>query len=68
MLKLQRQIVIERETMDGDDLEPYIVGPFWSKRRAMDELNSDGGEVYYLLTQEAKDEGYIATDCYLERV
>ena len=42
-------VVVERNTYDGDPMDPYVVGPF-GEAEADEELQSDSSIVFCLLT------------------
>ena len=57
-------VVVERETLTGQPLPAYTVGPFPDEQTAAAEGNSDSGVVHALLTVDAAAEGYVAGECY----
>ena len=58
-------IVVERANLAYTErLAPYVYGPL-SHQAACDDLISDSGITYCLLTEDAKQEGYIADEAYM---
>lgn len=51
-------IVVERSTYEGEELKPYVVGPY-TKLQGHRELQSDSGIIFCLLTIDAKAEHYV---------
>lgn len=65
MFRKRWWIIVERSTYGGDELPPYVVGPY-AKRTGDKELQSDSGIIFCLLTVDAKKEGYVCDgDVYL---
>ena len=63
---VERYAYIEGSNRIERQLAPYAVGPFEFYEAAEVERDSDGATVTYgLLTIDAKNEGYSATDCYI---
>jgi hypothetical protein len=59
--------VVEREDHEGNDLEPVTFGPY-SLRRALAEVQSDEGDVFWAVTEDAKKDDYVVTDAYVSRL
>jgi hypothetical protein len=58
-------VVVERSTLGTyDPLPPYVVGPYATEAEAQEEVESDSGIAFCLLTVDAKAERYNGDDCY----
>ncbi|GGO94115.1 hypothetical protein GCM10011584_34410 [Nocardioides phosphati] len=58
-------VVVERSTLGtAEPLPPYVVGPYATEVEAQEEVESDSGIAFCLLTIDAKEERYNADDCY----
>lgn len=58
-------VVVDRADLDYTKrLRSYALGPFNSERKAEVEAEREDGTVFCWLTIDAKNEGYVADDCY----
>ena len=57
-------VVVERTNMINEPLLAYVVGPYDTEEEAEAAGNSEQSVAFCLLTIDAKNEGYIATNCY----
>jgi hypothetical protein len=58
-------VVVERSDLyTYEPMTPYVVGPY-TEDEATEEIESDSGIAYCLLTIDAKAERYCADECYM---
>ena len=57
-------VVVERENLQNEEIQPYVVGPYSTESDAKTAANSEINVVHCLLTIDAKNESYIAEDCF----
>lgn len=57
-------VVVERWNMQQLEIPSYVVGPYSTESDAETAADSEIGVVYSLLTIDAKNEGYVATECF----